>query len=151
LRFISLEGMFAVTRMPAEDRIPGWATGVSFTSITRTPEELSIVCPLDDVPSWVESEAPWSCLRVAGRLDFSMVGILSAVTVPLAAAGIPVLVISTYNTDHFLVKAMDFDRAVEVLRAAGHQVEVGTKCRRREGPDVRLADEIHPGGSSASA
>ena len=151
LRFISLEGTFAVTRLPPGDRIPGWATGTAFTSITRTPEELTIICPLHNVPAGVESESPWSCLRVAEQLDFSEVGILAALTVPLAAAGIPVLAISTYNTDYLLVKVLDFDRAVAVLRTAGHGVEAGIDCRRRGGPDVGLADEINPSGSSSSA
>jgi hypothetical protein len=151
LTLISLKGTFAVTRLPPEDPIPGWATGASFTSITRTPDELSIVCPQDNVPSGVEFESQWCCLRGGGRLDFSLVGILAAVTTPLAAAGVPVFAISTYNTDYLLVKARDFEHAVEVLRAAGQEVDVDTDRDPSEGPDVGLADENDASGSSASA
>jgi ACT domain len=104
-----------------------------------------------NVPSGVESESQRCCLRVAGRLDFSMVGILAAVTVPLAAAGIPVFAISVYNTDYILVKAINLERAAEILRNAGHEVEARTDCQRPEGPDVGLADENNPCGSSAPA
>ncbi len=63
-------------------------------------------------------------MRVAGRLEFSLVGILAAVVSPLADAGIPVLAISTFDTDYLLVKEQTFDRAVSILRAAGHEVVV---------------------------
>ena len=68
-----------------------------------------------------------------------------------AAAGIPVYVISTYNTDYIFVKAMDLERAGEVLRTLGYEVEASTDCQRPEGPDVGLADENDTCGSSAPA
>ena len=121
---VALPARFAVCRLPPEAPIPRWEAAVSFLSITRTSEELSVVCPEESIPTGVMAEAGWRCVRVAGPLDFSLVGILAAMVNPLADAGIPVFAISTYDTDYLLVKERTFDRTVSILRAAGHQVVV---------------------------
>ena len=72
-----LPGTFAECRLSATDPVPDWATG-EFVSITRTPNELSIVCPQANVPAETQSEPGWRCLRVAGQLDFSMVGVIAS-------------------------------------------------------------------------
>jgi hypothetical protein len=92
-------------------------------SITRTHEEMSIVCPEDNVPDGVESERDWRGLKIAGRLDFSLVGILSSLLGPLALAVIPVFVTSTFNTDYLFVKQERLEQALEVLRMAGHAID----------------------------
>jgi uncharacterized protein len=75
------------------------------------------------VPGGVPCEAGWRCLRVQGPLDFGLTGILAALTAPLAAAGIPVFAVCTYDTDCVMVKAENLERAVEALRAAEHRVD----------------------------
>jgi hypothetical protein len=115
-------GAFAVTKLAAGAPIPEWATRGIFTSVTRTSEELSIVCPEEYVPEEVSSERGWKCVRVAGQLDFAIVGVLASLVQPLANAGIAVFVISTFDTDYLLVKAVDFEGSVQVLSAAGHRV-----------------------------
>ena len=116
-----LPGTFAVCHMSATDPVPNWATG-EFVSITRTPDELSVVCPQSDVPQDVRVERGWRCLRVAGKLDFSMVGVIASLTGILAAANISLFVVSTFDTDYLLVKEGDLKAAVESLNAAGHAV-----------------------------
>ncbi len=91
--------------------------------MTRSADEVSIVCPEEDVPADLRSERGWSCIRVAGQLDFSMVGVLASLVGPLAQAGIAVFVISTFETDYLLVKGQAFDQAVHALVQHGHQVE----------------------------
>jgi hypothetical protein len=118
-----LKGGFAVSRLDPGCAIPRWATG-SFVSITCTNEEMSIICPEDNVPDGVETERGWRGLVVAGRLDFSLVGILASLLGPLALAGIPVFVTSTYNTDYLFVKQGRLEQALEVLRKAGHEVDL---------------------------
>jgi hypothetical protein len=115
-------GAYAVCRLSADAPIPGWATAGRFCSITRTADELSVVCLGDAVPGGVACERGWRCLRVAGTLPFATVGVLAALTAPLAAAGIPLFAISTFDTDYLLVKDGDFGRAVAVLERAGHVV-----------------------------
>ena len=110
----------AVCRLGGADPIPGWAVQGAFFSITRTTEELSVVCPENLVPVDVRAETGWRALRVAGVIDFSVTGVLAGLTAPLAEAGISVFALSTYNTDYLLVKEHDLGRAIEVLRDAGH-------------------------------
>lgn len=115
----ALPGSFAVCRLDAGAEIPGWASG-EVASITRTPDELSIVCLQENVPEDTTCESDWRCLRVAGPLDFSMVGVIASLTGILAAANISVFVISTFDTDLLLVKQGDLEAAVDVFAAAGH-------------------------------
>jgi hypothetical protein len=128
---------YAVCRLAPNFPIPPWAAAGPFVSITRTARELSIVCPERDVPPGVTSERGWRCLRVAGPLEFSLVGVLAAMVDPLADADIPVFAVSTFDTDYLLTRTADFRRAIETLRAAGHTIE-GAR-------DVGLADEGDPG------
>ena len=114
-------GMFAICCLDADAGIPDWATG-EIVSVTRTPDELSIVCSQDRVPDGVRCESGWRRLRVAGPLDFSTVGVIASLTGTLAAASISVFVVSTFDTDYLLVKGGDLDGAVEVLRAPGHVI-----------------------------
>jgi hypothetical protein len=113
----------AVCRLAPDADVPPWAWTGEPASVTRTRDELSIVCRADAVPRDVRAERGWRCLKVQGPLDFALTGILAALTAPLAAAEIALFAVSTYDTDYLLVKAETLDRAVEALRGAGHRVE----------------------------
>ena len=117
-----LPGTFAICHLSATDPVPDWATD-EFVSITRTPNELSIVCPQANVPAETQSEPGWRCLRVAGQLDFSMVGVIASLNGTLASAGIGVFVVSTFDTDYLLVKETELDAAVESLIEVGNTVQ----------------------------
>jgi hypothetical protein len=117
-----LPDLFAVCRLDRNTPVPTWASSADFFSITRDTDELSIVCPQELVPDGVRSERGWRCLRVAGTLEFSMVGVLASLVVPLAQAAISVFAISTHDTDFLLVKETDLEAAMSALRAAGHEV-----------------------------
>lgn len=112
----------AVCRVVPDGPVPAWATHGSFYSVTRTDDEVSIVCPEDAVPQDVEAERGWKALQVEGPLDFALTGVLAALTVPLAKAGVSVFVLSTFNTDYLLVRDRDVPSAVAALRAEGHSV-----------------------------
>ena len=122
LMLIVVDGTFAVCRLGADAPIPTWASTGSFFSITRTADELSIVCHEDAVPEGVISERGWCCLRVSGTKPFSVVGVLASLTAPLADAGINVFAISTFDTDYLLVNKKDLAATVEALRGQGHSV-----------------------------
>jgi hypothetical protein len=92
--------------------------------MTRTAEELSIICEQTAVPSGVQHEPGWRCLRVAGTLAFSLSGVIASLVVPLAEVDVAVFVFSTFDTDYLMVGEKDLARALTALRAAGHQVAV---------------------------
>ncbi|MCI0455528.1 MAG: ACT domain-containing protein [Gemmataceae bacterium] len=85
-----LRDTFAVCRLAGDAPAPAWAMAGAFFSITRTPDELSIVSSEGAIPEGVQCERGWRCLRVAGVIDFSVVGVLAALSVPLAEAGLSV-------------------------------------------------------------
>lgn len=123
LKLSILPETFAVCRLDKEARIPDWAPAGSFFSITRTLEELSVVCPQIHVPEGIKRDEGWRCLKVEGSLDFSVSGVLASLTMPLAHEGISVFVVSTYNTDYLMVKQEHLKKAVMVLSQRGHQVQ----------------------------
>ena len=107
---------FAICRLGKNAQIPAWVSESSgFLSITRTEEELSIVCEEDAVPSDVKAEKGWRAFKVNGILDFSMTGVLASLLNPLSAAKISIFAISTYDTDYLLVKSEKLSEAIRVL------------------------------------
>ena len=94
-----------------------------FYFIGRTGEELSLVCRTEDTPvNTVERDDGWRGFRIEGVLDFSLIGILSKISTILAENQIGIFAVSTYNTDYILVKAENFDRAMDALSVAGYEV-----------------------------
>src|SRR5438552_4165720 len=118
-----LPGTFAVSRLEPSAAVPGWATTGSFFSVTRTTDELSVVCDQSVVPDDVHCERDWRCLKLAGPIPFSTVGVLASLVQPLADADISVFAISTFDTDYVLVKEKDLGKATTALHQAGHKVE----------------------------
>lgn len=117
-----LPDIFAVCRLPADAPLPAWALAGPFFAITRTVDELSIVCDQTQVPDGVICQPAWRCLQVAGPLDFTLTGVLAGLAEPLAAAGVSIFAVSTYDTDYLLAPAVALDQAVAALRNAGHTV-----------------------------
>jgi hypothetical protein len=117
-----LPDRYAICRLAAGDPIPSWAQGGSFVSVTRTRDELSIVCPETQPPAGVAAQGGWRCLRVDGELDLALIGVLASIVGPLAQARVSVFAVSTYDTDHVLIRDELLPAAIETLRAAGHTV-----------------------------
>jgi putative acetyltransferase len=120
LHFIELPDTFAICKLGSDAALPPWASTGDFLSITRTADELSIICCQDRVPGGIRCERGWRCLRVAGTMPLSAVGVLASLTAPLAEAGISVFAVSTFDTDYLLVKEMDLEKARDALRRQGH-------------------------------
>lgn len=119
LTMIILKGSYAVCRLDNQSPIPNWAFSMEFFSITRTMDELSIVCHEEYVPKEIKCEVDWRCLKVVGPLDFGLIGILSSLTGVLGREGISVFAVSTYDTDYLLVKDENLEKAVLALRKEG--------------------------------
>ncbi len=112
----------AIVRLPPDADLPQLPLGGELLSLTVTRDEISIVCPEDMAPVGTEIAAGWRALRVVGELDFSLIGIMAALTGALAEAGVSVFALSTYTTDYLLVREEALEQAVAALRAAGHTV-----------------------------
>ncbi|HEX4722208.1 MAG TPA: ACT domain-containing protein [Pseudonocardiaceae bacterium] len=117
-------GDYVVLRLAADAAAPVTllAPTSGFVSITRTAGELSVVCPAEAAVSADLTEPGWRLLSVRGPFEFTLTGIMSALASALAGAGVSLFALSTYDTDHLLVKSDDLARAVTALRDAGHEV-----------------------------
>ena len=114
-----LDHIYAVCRLESKSDIPSWIYSSDFYSISKTNDELSIVCQQNIVPNEIKSEKDWKCLKVLGPLDFSLTGILSSIAAPLALAKISIFAISTFDTDYLLVKQIKLANTIEVLQNHG--------------------------------
>jgi hypothetical protein len=117
-----LSESIAICRLEPDAPLPAWATAAPWWSITRTPDEVSIVCFERHVPEGVVTSRGWRALRFAGPLPLDQTGILASVTAPLAAAHVSVFALATYDTDYVLIPAAQRADAIEALERAGHSV-----------------------------
>lgn len=118
-----LEGRFAVCRLGPAEAVPAGLIESAFVSLTRTPDELSIVCPESEAPPDSRCETGWRRIRVRGSLDLAETGVLAALAAPLAEARISVFALSTFDTDYLLVKERDLSAALAALTRSGHRIQ----------------------------
>jgi len=117
-----LEGQFTIHRLPASSEIPSQVWTSDFLTVSRTDDEVSIVCRAD-IPLLAEKSVDgWSCFQVLGPLDFSLTGVLAGLAACLAEAGVSIFAISTYDTDYVLVKSDRLETAKGALESAGYLI-----------------------------
>lgn len=122
LKFRWLSGPYAIVRLAPDASVPDWATKGDFTSVTRSVDELSVVCPAVNLPADVHSEHHWICYKLEGPFAFSLTGVLLSFIEPLSNSGVPVFAISTYDTDYILVQEEFAGVAQQALDEAGHEL-----------------------------
>jgi hypothetical protein len=144
MKLVMSSQAIAVVRLPVGVPDPEWARGGPLVSVTRTERETSVVVPTSSVPEDVPGpvQGPLVAVYVDEQLDFSQVGILVGLLKPLADAGIPVLTVSTYDTDWVLLEASKAAAASSVWRAAGYQVIDAARTPAGAAADEIDADEI---------
>lgn len=143
LKFRLLSERFAINRLAPHQAIDPQVLGLTeWISVTRTGNEISVVAPESVDLGAARRQAGWVCLGVDQVLDFSLVGVLAAISTTLAAAGVSIFAVSTYDTDYILVRADSADRAVAALRIAGHEVELPLegidRCRNDSGRECGM-------------
>jgi hypothetical protein len=124
LKYRILQERLAVCRAAADARIPAWGLEGEFFCVTRTGDELSIVCPENRIAEDREGvvvESGWIALKLEGPFAFAMTGVLASFIQPLVAAGISIFAISTFDTDYVLIKEENRKQALTALGAAGHR------------------------------
>ena len=127
MKLKEIAGTYSILRYAPDEKIPDWVYQSGFLSVSRTDEELSIVCDADAVQDAEGADAQdreddWKCLKVQGPLDFSLTGILSSIASPLADAKISIFAISTFDTDYVMLKSDHLGTAKQTLRTAGFDV-----------------------------
>jgi hypothetical protein len=123
LAFIVLPGEYAMCRLNADDAIPSWIFSSAFYNVSKTADELSVVCESAMVPAGTQLNSGWRLLKIAAVLDLSLTGITATFSTALAKAGVNLCVIATYDTDYILVKAEKLAGAVAALQQTGFMVE----------------------------
>jgi len=122
LKFRRLSELYVVIRFAPVEPIPEWATKGEFTSISRSVDELSIVCPAGNLPHDIGAKLHWICLKLEGPFAFSLTGVLLAFIEPLSSKGIPIFAVSTYDTDYVLLQEEWIGAALDALQQAGHEL-----------------------------
>jgi uncharacterized protein len=110
-----LPEILAVCSLKNNEPIPAWGIKSSFFSVSRTIDELSIVCPESNIPDNIKSEKNLRAIKIEGKLEFKQTGILASLATPLAEAGISIYVVSTFNTDYILIKDKSLRKAIDLL------------------------------------
>ena len=123
LRLSLLDGRFSIARLAADAPLPTAPSSAMLWSATRTRDELSLVCDEELVPAGARMESGWRVFALQGPIPFDQTGVIASLTAPLAAAEIPVFVLSTFDTYYLLVRDPHVERARDVLtRVAGCDV-----------------------------
>ena len=115
-----LETTYSVCQLAAHMSVPDWAS--SYMAVIRTDDELTIITATDLVPEAVKAEHDFACFRVTGKLEFDVIGVIAAISRVLAESEIPILSVSTYNTDYFLIANDNLDLARLSLSQAGFKI-----------------------------
>jgi len=121
-KLILMSDPLAICRLGPESGLPEWALSLPYWSVTKTPDEISVVCPESAVPNGVAASRGWRALRFEGPLPLDQTGILASVIGPLANARVSVFAVATYDTDYVLIPAAQRAAAIAALEAAGHSV-----------------------------
>jgi len=122
LAFTLLPATLAVCRLESGAPVPDWALTGPFVSITRTADEMSVICPEPAVPVGVVAAPGWRCLKLEGPFDFSVTGLVASFSALLAGAGISLMVVCTYDTDYLLVRSHELEPALASLVGAGYRI-----------------------------
>lgn len=122
MKIYVLPHTLCVCKLPLTSRpdTPG-----EFFFMSKTDEELSLVCPPDTVPEEaIAREDGWRAFRLESPLDFSLTAVLAPIASILGDARVPIFAVSTFNTDYILVKSEDLGRSLALLSAAGYETEL---------------------------
>lgn len=117
-----LDETYGVCSLEKDSEISPWIVEGNFLSITKTDEELSIVCEEKNISEGIKYEGGWKILKIEGKLDFALVGILAKISNIMAENNISIFAISTYDTDYILIKLNNINKAVELLKKENYNI-----------------------------
>lgn len=132
MRLTLLDGSFSIHRLNPQEPIPADLFECPFFTVSRTPEELSIVAPQSAKIQSDRVEPDWRGIKLMGPLHFGLVGILADIATTLAEAGISIFAVSTYDTDYIFIKSLHVNNALRTLGHNGYAIESHSGLK---GPD----------------
>ncbi len=116
-----LEDKYKIIRLTPTSNIPLELLNEDIFSVTKTKDEISIVVKSNVNINSDIMEDDWKMFQIVGKLEFSLIGILSKISTILASSKISIFVISTYDTDYILVKSVNVSTAIKVLEDSGYR------------------------------
>lgn len=119
-KLLLLSGEFGIVKLAADEKIPDWALKSEFYSITRTANEMTVVCDSRYIPADYSFAGDWKCLKLDGVYDLNETGVIAALSDILAKNGISIFVVSTWPTDYILLRQQNLVKALFVLQKNGH-------------------------------
>lgn len=123
-----LDGDYAVCRFDPEETPPPRKDFRGIYSLTTTHLETSLVCSSDEVPEGAQREPGWRALYVKGPIPFGLTGVVAGITSAVASAGLPVFVLSTYDSDLLFLQSETLQLALDALRTGGYNVSLSQKA-----------------------
>lgn len=122
LLLMLLPGLYAIARYAPHETLAVDYSQSAFFSMTKTNEELSVVCEQSLLPAGVRAETNRRVLRVESVLAFTLTGVIASLAEPLAGAAVSLFAVSSFDTDYLLIADADLERAIAALENAGHKV-----------------------------
>ncbi len=119
MKLTLVDGLYSIARIPPSTAIPQWHLSSRFFSISKSEDEISIVCEDHLIPEEVKKDAGWILFKFKDKLDFQLTGILSSIAAPLAEHKISIFAVSTFDTDYILVERKAIERTMEILEKCG--------------------------------
>lgn len=120
MKLTVINDIFSIYRLPNNAECPNEVLQSEFYTISKTEDELSIVCSERIEIKGSRVDGGWACIKIVGSLDFSLVGILAQISNTLAENNISIFAISTFNTDYILVKKENLEKAKTALENKGY-------------------------------
>ncbi|TXT44996.1 MAG: hypothetical protein FD137_1452 [Spirochaetes bacterium] len=124
MTFSVLQGEYAIRRYPSEAALMPNLSAFEFACVSKSPGEATYICPADALApeGWQAKEKGWRILKIKGPFSFEVVGVLAQASAILAAAGVSIFAVSTFDTDYLLVKEKSLAEACDALKKGGHEV-----------------------------
>ena len=110
-------------KLSPDASIPEEILKSNYYSVSKTENELSLVCSEVIEVQSLQSSKGRKCIKVVGPLDFNLTGILASISDILTKENISIFALSTFDTDYILVRTQDLSSARTKLRQAYYKFE----------------------------
>lgn len=111
-----LETEYSIYQFLEKNQVPDAIFDSEFLSISYAVDEITVICQSNLEINSKVGDGNWTCIQLVGEFDLEIKGVWARITSIVAEAGSPVLAITTYNTDYFLVKTESLKAVKELFK-----------------------------------